>query len=73
MTNHRVPERVELAKALRSEGASAELVKSVRFGVAFHHAGLGAEERGLLEQGFRCVFGLCIFVEYFFFVIVHYC
>ncbi|XP_046978501.1 helicase POLQ-like [Vanessa cardui] len=53
MTNHRVEERVALQKALRNEGAGLDLVKFVRFGVAFHHAGLAGEERALLEHAFR--------------------
>ncbi|XP_064074212.1 helicase POLQ-like [Vanessa tameamea] len=53
MTNHRVEERVALQTALRNEGAGLDLVKFVRFGVAFHHAGLAGEERSLLEHAFR--------------------
>ncbi|CAG9791714.1 unnamed protein product [Diatraea saccharalis] len=45
MIMHRQEERAALENALRSEGASAELVRLVRFGVAFHHAGLGNDER----------------------------
>lgn len=53
MTNHRVQERLALQKALKGEGAAGELLHCVRFGVAFHHAGLAGEERGLLEQAYR--------------------
>ncbi|XP_050362485.1 helicase POLQ-like isoform X2 [Nymphalis io] len=53
MTNHRVEERVALQKALRNEGAAVDLIRFVRFGVAFHHAGLAGEERSLLEHAFR--------------------
>ncbi|XP_045459914.1 helicase POLQ-like [Melitaea cinxia] len=53
MTNHRVQERLALQKALKGEGAAGELLNCVRFGVAFHHAGLAGEERGLLEQAYR--------------------
>ncbi|XP_063823704.1 helicase POLQ-like [Ostrinia nubilalis] len=53
MTLHRTADRVSLASALRAEGASSDLVKSVRYGIAFHHAGLAGDERSLLEQAFR--------------------
>ncbi|XP_052738083.1 helicase POLQ-like [Bicyclus anynana] len=53
MSNHRVPERSALRQALRAEGAGDNLLHCVRFGVAFHHAGLAADERALLEHAFR--------------------
>lgn len=48
-----VRERALLQSALRGEGASVELCRFVRYGVAYHHAGLAADERSLLEQAFR--------------------
>lgn len=53
MSNHRVQERAALQEALRAEGAGGNLLQCVRFGVAFHHAGLAADERSLLEHAFR--------------------
>ncbi|CAH0397261.1 unnamed protein product [Chilo suppressalis] len=53
MCSHRTRERVALEKALLSEGASAELARLVRYGIAFHHAGLANDERAMLEQAFR--------------------
>ncbi|KAJ0179106.1 hypothetical protein K1T71_004818 [Dendrolimus kikuchii] len=53
MTNHREEERASLETALRTEGASITLIQVVRFGVAYHHAGLASDERSLLEQAFR--------------------
>ncbi|KOB66028.1 Uncharacterized protein OBRU01_21795, partial [Operophtera brumata] len=48
-----VPERVELERALRGEGAAPELWRGVRHGVAFHHAGLAPDERAAVEHAFR--------------------
>ncbi|CAG4983487.1 unnamed protein product [Colias eurytheme] len=53
MLQHRSAERASLQSALGAEGACAELVRCARAGVAFHHAGLAADERALLEQAFR--------------------
>ncbi|XP_069355435.1 helicase POLQ-like [Maniola hyperantus] len=53
MWNHRVEERAMLQRALRAEGAGSNLLQCVRFGVAFHHAGLAGDERSLLEHAFR--------------------
>lgn len=53
MIDHRTQERECLQKALRAEGVSSMLVQAVRFGVAYHHAGLASDERSLLEQAFR--------------------
>ncbi|XP_022127039.2 helicase POLQ-like [Pieris rapae] len=53
MLSHRVQDRIALQSALRTEGASADLVRCVRAGVAYHHAGLASDERCLLEQAFR--------------------
>ncbi|XP_060800569.1 helicase POLQ-like isoform X2 [Amyelois transitella] len=53
MTSHRTVERQALEAALVGEGASSALTRAVRFGVGFHHAGLAADERALLETAFR--------------------
>ncbi|KAL0883560.1 hypothetical protein ABMA27_015714 [Loxostege sticticalis] len=53
MTLHRTADRSALERGLRSEGASNDLIKLVRYGVAYHHAGLASDERSLLEQAFR--------------------
>ena len=34
--------------------ADADLIKSMQAGAAFHHGGLGSEERELVEAAFRC-------------------
>ncbi|XP_048481986.1 helicase POLQ-like [Plutella xylostella] len=52
MTNHRTTERLHLSKYLQGEGSHA-LASCVLRGVAFHHAGLGSEERGFIEQAFK--------------------
>ncbi|XP_039746296.1 helicase POLQ-like isoform X2 [Pararge aegeria] len=53
MSSHRAAERAALQEALRAEGAAAGLLACVRVGVAFHHAGLAADERAVLEHAFR--------------------
>lgn len=53
MASHRKSERQALESGLRAEGCSAELSRAVRFGVAYHHAGLSSDERVLLEHAFR--------------------
>ncbi|XP_072941758.1 helicase POLQ-like isoform X2 [Epargyreus clarus] len=53
MLSHRVAERAALSSALRAEGGSGELARAVRCGVAWHHAGLGGDERAMLEHAFR--------------------
>ncbi|XP_075972515.1 mutagen-sensitive 301 isoform X2 [Anticarsia gemmatalis] len=53
MASHRVAERQALCNGLRAEGASAELCRAARCGVAFHHAGLASDERVMLEHAFR--------------------
>ncbi|XP_045764015.1 helicase POLQ-like [Maniola jurtina] len=53
MSNHHVEERAMLQRALQAEGAGSNLLQCVRFGVAFHHAGLAGDERSLLEHAFR--------------------
>ncbi|CAK1577967.1 unnamed protein product [Parnassius mnemosyne] len=52
MLTHRAEERNAVARALCAEGGAA-LARLVRCGVAFHHAGLSADERALLEAAFR--------------------
>ncbi|CAH2063891.1 unnamed protein product, partial [Iphiclides podalirius] len=52
MVAHRAAERAQLGRALREEGGGA-LPTLVSRGVAFHHAGLSADERALLEAAFR--------------------
>ena len=41
------------ALAQTATGLDNNLEAAVRFGVAFHHAGLSVEERSLIERGFR--------------------
>lgn len=53
MMTHRKDERQALEKALKAEGANAELAASVRYGIAFHHAGLASDERAMIEQAYR--------------------
>ncbi|CAK1551516.1 unnamed protein product [Leptosia nina] len=53
MSTHRATERIALQSALRAEGSTTDLLRCVRAGVAYHHAGLAADERCLLEQAFR--------------------
>lgn len=53
MATHRTQERQALENALKTEGASAELSRAVRYGIAYHHAGLASDERALLEHAFR--------------------
>ncbi|KAM3958213.1 mutagen-sensitive 301 [Aphomia sociella] len=52
MATHRAAERGALSRALRAEGA-AGLARAARCGVGWHHAGLAADERALLEHAFR--------------------
>lgn len=53
MMTHRKDERQALEKALKAEGANAELAAAVRYGIAFHHAGLAGDERAMIEQAYR--------------------
>nr|XP_021187496.2 helicase POLQ-like [Helicoverpa armigera] len=53
MIAHKKAERQALETALRAEGANAELAAAVRYGIAYHHAGLASDERILLEQAYR--------------------
>ncbi|XP_041973277.1 helicase POLQ-like [Aricia agestis] len=53
MLEHAVPERLSLVAALRAEGAAENLQFAARCGLAYHHAGLAADERVLLEHAFR--------------------
>ena len=53
MIAHKKAERQALESALRAEGATAELAAAVRYGIAYHHAGLASDERSLLEQAYR--------------------
>lgn len=53
MISHKKAERQALESALRAEGANAELAFAVRYGIAYHHAGLASDERSLLEQAYR--------------------
>ncbi|CAG9562876.1 unnamed protein product [Danaus chrysippus] len=53
MSQHRTEERVALQRSLYNEGAAPGLVRAAAAGVAFHHAGLSADERSLIENAFR--------------------
>ncbi|AAL80801.1 ATP-dependent DNA helicase [Pyrococcus furiosus DSM 3638] len=43
----------ELADSLEENPTNEKLAKAIRGGVAFHHAGLGRDERVLVEENFR--------------------
>ncbi|CAH0629156.1 unnamed protein product [Chrysodeixis includens] len=53
MMTHKKDERQALERALKAEGANAELAAAVRYGIAFHHAGLASDERSMIEQAYR--------------------
>ncbi|CAH0668677.1 unnamed protein product [Spodoptera exigua] len=53
MVSHKAAERQALESALRAEGANSDLAQAVRYGIAYHHAGLASDERSLLEQAYR--------------------
>ena len=52
---HKAEEKNMLLRALEAENGKVcpILNKTIKFGVAYHHSGLTAEERRLLEDAFK--------------------
>lgn len=53
LTKKELRELKELAESLEENPTNEKLAKALQGGVAFHHAGLGREERVLVEENFK--------------------